>query len=249
MKIDIKSLLKNKTVLYIVLFLAITNVLGYLMTGNIWAVVLFALSGVATTYFSKNMIVVLLVALVITSFFLGTKTAIRITREGMKNKKKAEDGKKKKGGKKDGKKDGKKKENFEDDDDDEDIEDTQHEAAKVVRENKPMKPSKDDSMHSTEEDHMKSKDKKNSSIDHQSTLEEAYDNLEKMLGSDGIRNMTTDTKKLAEKQKKLMDNIKNMEPMLQNATKMLEGLDLEGMGNITKMMGNVTNLTKKMGLM
>ena len=45
MKIDIKSLLKNKTVLYIVLFLAITNVLGYLMTGNIWAVVLFALSG------------------------------------------------------------------------------------------------------------------------------------------------------------------------------------------------------------
>jgi hypothetical protein len=46
-----------------------------------------------------------------------------------------------------------------------------------------------------------------------------------------------------------MDNIKNMEPMLQNATKMLEGLDLEGMGNITKMMGNVTNLTKKMGLM
>lgn len=235
MKIDIKSLLKNKTVLYIVLFLAITNVLGYLMTGNIWAVVLFALSGVATTYFSKNMIVVLLVALVITSFFLGTKTAIRITREGMKNKKKAEDGKN--------------KENFEDDDDDEDIEDTQHEAAKVVRENKPMKPSKDDSMHSTEEDHMKSKDKKNSSIDHQSTLEEAYDNLEKMLGSDGIRNMTTDTKKLAEKQKKLMDNIKNMEPMLQNATKMLEGLDLEGMGNITKMMGNVTNLTKKMGLM
>ena len=248
MKIDIKSLLKNKMVLYIVLFLAITNVLGYLMTGNIWAVVLFALSGVATTYFSKNMIVVLLVALVITSFFLGTKTAIRITREGMKNKKKGQDGKKD-GKKKKGGDDGKKKENFEDDDDDEDIEDTQHEAAKVVRENKPMKPSKDDSMHSTEEDHMKNKDKKNSSIDHQSTLEEAYDNLEKMLGSDGIRNMTADTKKLAEKQKKLMANIKNMEPMLQNATKMLEGLDLEGMGNITKMMGNVTNLTKKMGLM
>jgi len=248
MKIDIKSLLKNKTVLYIVLFLAITNVLGYLMTGNIWAVVLFALSGVATTYFSKNMIVVLLVALVITSFFLGTKTAIRITREGMENKKKGQDGKKD-GKKKKGGDDGKKKENFEDDDDDEDIEDTQHEAAKVVRENKPMKPSKDDSMHSTEEDHMKSKDKKNSSIDHQSTLEEAYDNLEKMLGSDGIRNMTADTKKLAEKQKKLMANIKNMEPMLQNATKMLEGLDLEGMGNITKMMGNVTNLTKKMGLL
>ena len=248
MKIDIKSLLKNKTVLYIVLFLAITNVLGYLMTGNIWAVVLFALSGVATTYFSKNMIVVLLVALVITSFFLGTKTAIRITREGMENKKKGQDGKKD-GKKKKGGDDGKKKENFEDDDDDEDIEDTQHEAAKVVRENKPMKSSKDDSMHSTEEDHMKSKDKKNSSIDHQSTLEEAYDNLEKMLGSDGIRNMTADTKKLAEKQKKLMANIKNMEPMLQNATKMLEGLDLEGMGNITKMMGNVTNLTKKMGLM
>jgi len=237
MKFDMKSLLKNKMVLYVVLFLAVTNVIGYLITDNMMAVVLFVLSGLATTYFSKNMIVVLVTSLVITSFFVGTKTAIRINKEGMKNKK--------------DKKDKKDKENFDDNDDDEDdIEDTQHEAAKVIRKNKPMKKRESDKMNSKEEDNMKTKDKKNKiTIDHQSTLEEAYDNLERMLGSDGIRNMTKDTKKLAEKQKKLMANIKNMQPMLQNATKMLEGLDLEGMGNITKMMGNVTNLTKKMGLL
>jgi len=241
MKFDMKSLLKNKMVLYVVLFLAVTNVIGYLITDNMMAVVLFVLSGLATTYFSKNMIVVLVTSLVITSFFVGTKTAIRINKEGMKNKK----------DKSGDKKDKKDKENFDDNDDDEDdIEDTQHEAAKVIRKNKPMKKRESDKMNSKEEDNMKTKDKKNKiTIDHQSTLEEAYDNLERMLGSDGIRNMTKDTKKLAEKQKKLMANIKNMQPMLQNATKMLEGLDLEGMGNITKMMGNVTNLTKKMGLL
>ena len=248
MKFDMKSLLKNKMVLYVVLFLAVTNVIGYLITDNMMAVVLFVLSGLATTYFSKNMIVVLVTSLVITSFFVGTKTAIRINKEGMKNKKDKK-GKKDKSGDKSG--DKKDKENFDDNDDDEDdIEDTQHEAAKVIRKNKPMKKRESDKMNSKEEDNMKTKDKKNKiTIDHQSTLEEAYDNLERMLGSDGIRNMTKDTKKLAEKQKKLMANIKNMQPMLQNATKMLEGLDLEGMGNITKMMGNVTNLTKKMGLL
>ena len=246
MKFDMKSLLKNKMVLYVVLFLAVTNVIGYLITDNMMAVVLFVLSGLATTYFSKNMIVVLVTSLVITSFFVGTKTAIRINKEGMKNKKDKKDKKDKSGDKKDKKE----KENFDDDDDEDDIEDTQHEAAKVIRKNKPMKKRESDKMNSKEEDNMKTKDKKNKiTIDHQSTLEEAYDNLERMLGSDGIRNMTKDTKKLAEKQKKLMANIKNMQPMLQNATKMLEGLDLEGMGNITKMMGNVTNLTKKMGLL
>ena len=246
MKFDMKSLLKNKMVLYVVLFLAVTNVIGYLITDNMMAVVLFVLSGLATTYFSKNMIVVLVTSLVITSFFVGTKTAIRINKEGMKNKKDKKDKKDKSGEKKDKKE----KENFDDDDDEDDIEDTQHEAAKVIRKNKPMKKRESDKMNSKEEDNMKTKDKKNKiTIDHQSTLEEAYDNLERMLGSDGIRNMTKDTKKLAEKQKKLMANIKNMQPMLQNATKMLEGLDLEGMGNITKMMGNVTNLTKKMGLL
>lgn len=249
MKFDMKSLLKNKMVLYVVLFLAVTNVIGYLITDNMMAVVLFVLSGLATTYFSKNMIVVLVTSLVITSFFVGTKTAIRINKEGMKNKKDKKGKKDKSDDKSDDKKD---KENFDDndDDDEDDIEDTQHEAAKVIRKNKPMKKRESDKMNSKEEDNMKTKDKKNKiTIDHQSTLEEAYDNLERMLGSDGIRNMTKDTKKLAEKQKKLMANIKNMQPMLQNATKMLEGLDLEGMGNITKMMGNVTNLTKKMGLL
>jgi hypothetical protein len=37
-------------------------------------------------------------------------------------------------------------------------------------------------------------------IDYASTLEEAYDNLDSILGGDGIKNLTNDTQKLMSKQ-------------------------------------------------
>ena len=57
MKFNIKSLLKDKNVLYVVLFLAVTNLFGYLMAGNFDAIMLFLVAGFASTYFSKNMII------------------------------------------------------------------------------------------------------------------------------------------------------------------------------------------------
>lgn len=72
-----KKLLKNKAVLYIVLFFAVTNVLGYLMTNNIDAVILLFLVGLLTSYFSKNMIVVMLAAVVFTNLLVGIRKASR----------------------------------------------------------------------------------------------------------------------------------------------------------------------------
>ena len=64
------KLLENKYVLYFVLFLAVSNLLGYMVVGNMNAVILFILIGGLMTFFSKNMIIVLSVPLVLTSVLL-----------------------------------------------------------------------------------------------------------------------------------------------------------------------------------
>jgi hypothetical protein len=79
-------------------------------------------------------------------------------------------------------------------------------------------------------------------VDYASTLESAYDNLDKLLGSEAIRTMTQDTQRLAEKQQVLMGNIKQLEPMMQNAGKMLDNLNVGQMGD---MLTNLENKFKK----
>ena len=76
-------------------------------------------------------------------------------------------------------------------------------------------------------------------------MEAAYDNLDKFLGSDAVRNMSEDTQRLAEKQKKLMENIKTLEPMMQKAGKMLEGLDSTKIGG---MIEGLQGKMKKLGV-
>ena len=44
-------------------------------------------------------------------------------------------------------------------------------------------------------------------------MEMAYDNLDKMLGKDGMRGLTAETSRLAKQQKGLMESLKNMTPI------------------------------------
>jgi len=62
-----KSLLSNRGVLYILFVLAIGN-LFYLGTSNdIWTIAAFVLTGFLTSFFSKNMVVILCIALAVSS--------------------------------------------------------------------------------------------------------------------------------------------------------------------------------------
>lgn len=109
----LKSLLKNKNFLYFVLFIASVNTFGYLMMRQTEAVMLFALVGFLTTFFTKNMIIVLLTAIVVTNVYAGSILGVRI-KEGMESKSDEDDeeedkegmgheeGEKKKKGKKEG---------------------------------------------------------------------------------------------------------------------------------------------------
>ena len=47
-------------------------------------------------------------------------------------------------------------------------------------------------------------------VDYSATLEAAYDNIDKLLSSDALSNMSNETQRLAEKQQKLMGNIQKL---------------------------------------
>ena len=71
MKLNVKSLLKNKYVLYATLFIAITNVLGYLALNDFRSLAFFVGVAMLSTYFSKNMIINLGSAILITNIVFG----------------------------------------------------------------------------------------------------------------------------------------------------------------------------------
>ena len=64
------NLLSNKYVLYASFFFAIITAANYLLRNNLEAIGIFIIIGFLTTYFSKNMIVVLLTTTILTNFLV-----------------------------------------------------------------------------------------------------------------------------------------------------------------------------------
>jgi hypothetical protein len=80
-----KSLLYNKYVLYTSFAICLINLLIWIFSGEFIHVAIFLLVGYLTTYFSKNMIVILVLALVVSNVF---KSGSNIVLEGMTDDKK-----------------------------------------------------------------------------------------------------------------------------------------------------------------
>ena len=232
MKFNPKSLLRNTKVLYIVVGVALINFFSYLLSRNFNAVLLFLGCGILTRYlFSKNMIVILLVSLIVTNvvlFFKGVKEGLENKKDEIRNKDKKmamkQDAMEKNGMMKPQgammKKGGVKKM------------DTEQFESRLTASN--FNEDENDVQDDEVFQDVMDGGKKIPKIDYASTLESAYDNLDKLLGSDAIRSMTEDTQRLAEKQKKLMGNIQKLEPMMSKAGDMINGLNIDGMGDMLK---------------
>ena len=82
------TLSTDKNVLYIMLIIAVVNVLGYLMMGNFEAVVFFVIVAYLSTFFTKNMVIVFLISILATNFLMATN--FRKNKEGMQNNDKKE---------------------------------------------------------------------------------------------------------------------------------------------------------------
>jgi len=81
---DAKTILHNRFILYFVLFLALSDISFLVMGSEFVLVSIFILSGFVTSFFSKNMIVIMCIALGITNILrYGTNID---TQEGLDNK-------------------------------------------------------------------------------------------------------------------------------------------------------------------
>lgn len=88
---------------------------------------------------------------------------------------------------------------------------------------KPSKPSgetdkeADDESDDDDDGHAKVSGSKGNRVDYAQTLGQAYDNLQNIIGKDGVKGLTNQTKDLMEQQKVLMNNMKDMEPLIKSA--------------------------------
>jgi hypothetical protein len=215
---------ENIYVLYFVFFLALLNLFGFLITGNFNAIVFFILVGYLVYNFTKNMIIVLTVPLVLTSIFMVGKKIQESFQDSSDATSSASPS---------STSPEKKKENNNVDivgDESIDTDSTEvgtdsKEVGEVVNDN-------------DQTDAMTTMYKKNNRIDYASTVEDAYEDLGKILGGDGINRLTQDTQKLMKQQLQLADAMKNMTPLLESAKGLLQGFDMKNLNSLSSLAKN-----------
>lgn len=240
-KLMVSKFLTNKSVLNIIGLLALFNVIGYGIIGNINAVLYYIILALLIRYFSKNMIIVLGIPLILVNL-LAIKGNIM---EGMKNNS-------------DKQNENKNKNDIKTDED-------QPKIDKLVKDNKSKPDTKtsqglimttiDSSVDAKEnaaqttsgkQQGFESGRKKNRGyeIDYASTIEDAYDELNNILGSDGIQRLTSDTQNLMKQQMQLAEAMKGMTPIMEQIAPMVN--NLKGMmGDGKDGIGSILDLAKK----
>lgn len=167
-----------------------------------YTVAFFVLTAFVTSLFTKNMILVLGGSIALTNTFMICKVAKETFTggyelEGMKNK-----GPKKKEGMKEG---------------------NDHEENNEHEKEENTEDSSADNKDNAEEEFTGFR-KNNNQLDYAATVENAYGDLDKILGSDGIKNLTKDTERLMKEQQKLGKVMQNMGPMVGQVKEMMKSM-------------------------
>ena len=241
---NVSKFLTNKLVLNIIALLALFNIIGYIVLGNINAVLYYIILAVLIRYFSKNMIIVLGIPLILVNL-LALKGNIM---EGMENNNDKEN-------ENDNKNNIKTNEDQKNDD-------------KLVKNNKSKLDPKTsqglimtniNSDVKTEENAAQTtngkqqgfesgrKKNRGNEIDYASTIEDAYDELNNILGSDGIQRLTSDTQNLMKQQMQLAEAMNGMTPVMQQIVPMVKNLKgmMGQMGDGKEGIGSILDLAKK----
>lgn len=228
MNIKVPKFLTNKYVLYLVVFLSITNMFGYLAMSNINALIYFLIIGLVTSIFTKNMCIILLSALILSNIFIAGQSSFEgftdkideqepkkpIVIEDKKTKMitpiSVEDG----------------------------VGDLESSTIEMDTQPSNQLSNIDESF----EVNMGNGNKKKYPVDYSSTIENAYGQLNQSLGKDGIKRLTEDTQKLLKQQLQLADAMKTMAPLINNIKPLIEqskgmmdgvgGLDMKNLGSL-----------------
>ena len=246
------KLLTNKYFLYFMVFLSATNVLGYLVTNQTRAVIFFGLVSLITYQFSKNMAIILLIAVISTNFLMVN----RKMREGLENETTTETTTETT------------LSNIKDSDPEianaiDVVKQTNNDEMiraelkkKEVNQNniKNVIDRKNSDLNTLNEEgpegfgeKMGGKRNSNKSehfgprLDYAATIEQSYQNLDNILGGDSIKQLTNDTQKLMAQQQNLFDTMQNMVPVLQGAQNLLKDFNIGGLTDSLKGISGLGN--------
>ena len=191
---SISKLLTNRYVLNVVFFVSVLNIIGYIMYQNYDAVMYFVLVGLLVAYFSKNMTIILGVPLILVNFFsIGKKKIF----EGLENKVTSEE---------------------------EAVENTtEFEDVAGIAGVEDVTEGEGEVKGKTAEKFEVGRKKGQYNIDYASTIEDAYDDLNKIIGGDGIKKLTDDSQRLMKQQLQLAEAMKGMGPLIEKMAPMLQG--------------------------
>jgi hypothetical protein len=246
----VETMLNDKNVLYIVAFLAIMNFFGYIILRDSYALLIFLSVGFISTYFSKNMTIVLLSTLLLTNFITVLSRNFIINKEGFDAAATGTDaaaGADANAAKKDATMETDSKKSV--------PATTKPVGAAVAgaggasnKASKKVTASASSTAAAVPNSNGKTKEPMtelspasldddddlpvNNRVDYAKTLEKAYDNLENLVGKDGVNGLTSQTNVLMEQQQKLMENMKSMEPLLKTAQSFLDKFESSSMGKL-----------------
>jgi hypothetical protein len=208
----LNGLWQSPIILYILAAIAVINILWYLIEDQLSNLVLFLLVGLGTSFVTKNMIIILLATIIVTNIIVRWGLLKKNSfYEGLESKQKKP-------------KKGKAVVEESDSDDSEAPEGAVH---------SPSLKKKDKHKFSNITDSPVLKPKLNK----EETMSTASDQLNRLIGSSGVKSMTNDTEGLLNKQGQIMDQLKSLEPMMANATTMMNTLDKSGWLNSGKFLG------------
>ena len=233
----LQNLLTNKIVLNIVSVLTALNMIGYLVTGKIIAILFFIVLAILITHFSKNMIIVLGIPLILVNLFVANGLTYI---EGMETNS-----------------DSKNTDSNNTDSDKKMSTEHKDTIKKINTQNKtttqgspmtPLEPTVD-----TNESFEVGRAKRRGAgpqIDYASTVEDAYDNLNSILGGEGIQKLTADSQKLMKQQMELAKSMKAIEPMVASLEPMMVQAQemMKGMGEGNTGMQGLMEMAQKMGI-
>ncbi len=231
----VNNFLTNKLVLNVVSFIALLNVIGYAVMGKFNNVLFFIVLAILVKYFSKNMIIILGVPLIAVNL-LSLKSGSVF--EGLENK----DDKKPTDAAEENKKHL-----------DKAMDDKKKQEPPMLPGTEQPKEKEDGGVVSSnvktdESFEVGRKKSASSKIDYAATIEDAYDELNKILGSDGIKRLTSDTQGLMKQQADLAKSMEAMTPLIQSIMPMAEKAQkmMESMESGNGSLGSVMEMAKKM---
>ena len=205
---SISKFITNTYVLNIVFFVSILNIMGYVIYRNYDAVLYFVLVGMLVAYFSKNMTLILGIPLILVNLFSIGKRKVYEGLEKMNSDEEVE------------------KENEEELNAVDSMEEPSQEKKTIKSKSTVTENFEDDDEKpvkgKTAEKFEVGRKKGQYNIDYASTIEDAYDDLNKIIGGDGMKKLTEDSQRLMKQQQQLAKAMESIGPLVEKMAPMLQ---------------------------